>query len=136
MLASEEDEAPCSFEAPSTEAGRWSCCTWASTPASSGDSNSGSDFDLFRAICASGAEEDEEEVEVAESMVPQGESEDSVPVKEAAPITIPLSGDWPLCRWSLEQLVGTFMEVVVGYAYRQLYHTVIVICESNTGFSS
>lgn len=58
----------------------------------------------------------EEDEEVTESMVPQGESEESLLEKEAVPMTIPLSGDWPLVFWSLGQLVAGFRLVVTELA--------------------
>ena len=60
------------------------------------------------------SEAEELEVEVIESIVPQGDREESVPAKEAGPITMPLSGDCPLCVGSLEQLVVRLMAVVAG----------------------
>lgn len=45
-------------------------------------------------------------------MVPHGESEESLLEKEAAPMIMPLSGDWPLALWSLGQLVAWFRVVV------------------------
>ena len=108
MISSSVGEgAFCCLTTPSTEAGR--CCC--SPPVSPAESNSGKDLERFLAICTS-----EEQEEDAESMVSQGESDESLLEKEVAPMTIPLSGDWPLLLRSLEQLIRVVVSVLAGIA--------------------